>query len=174
MNNIPKSYFDIEFRRAVVKQLDVAQHEVFIVTGEFSAFYKFMELQWAVKRAVERGVKFSIYFNDLPPGVARKLIRWGCMLYKGKRKEMDHFMLVDGNCSITSEHHTRGAVGERHGAVIKRGTAVFRKRFETLAKEADVLTQKTISGPDPLKEYLSKPVDAGRPISTDNLDGELI
>jgi len=155
MVRIAKSELDINFRRVVAARLASAKKEVIIVTGEFSAFTMYLELQMAVRNAVARGVKFSIYSNGLPPGATRKLLRWGCTLYTGKAIAPDHFMLVDGREAIISRKHPPSSVGHRHGLVTRRRPGHFRARYRSLAGHGKRI--RTERRPDPMRAFLDGP-----------------
>jgi len=171
MKRFGTSYLDIQFRRIVAAELATAKKEVLVVTGEFSAFSNYLELQWAVQEAAKRGVKFRIYSNSFKPGIARKLKSWGCKLYTGSTRMQDHFMIVDGKEAVISRSHRPHSVGERHGEITKKG---IRKRivlFRNLVRTGKSVTR--IIGPDALDEWLAQPAWTDVPVDTSHLDGEL-
>ena len=159
MKRFRRSNLDFEFRRIVAAGLSTARKQVLVVTGEFSAFSNYIDLQWAVREAAMRGVDFRIYSNSFLPGIARKLMRWGCKLYTGDQRVDDHFMVVDGEYVVVSKAHPPGTVGERHGLVTRRGASRYALIFRRLVSKSRRITR--VAGPDPLEEWLSNPVDLG-------------
>ncbi len=150
-----KTPFDMQFRKLVAQKLSTARKEVVIVTGEFSAFTMYLELQMAVRNAVMRGVKFSIYANGLPPGATRKLLRWGCTLHTGPAIAPDHFMLVDDREAIISRKHPPSSVGHRHGLATRRRPGHFRAQYRALAGQGKRVTAER--RPDPMRAFLDGP-----------------
>ena len=159
MKRFGKSHLDVLFRQVVAAELASAKKEVVVVTGEFSAFSNYIELQWAVRDAVMRGVSFRIYANSFEPGIARKLIKWGCKLYTGDRRARNHFMVVDQKTVTVSKEHPSGSCGDRHGMVSKTGVPKYIGIFRDLVHNSEPV--KKIQGPNPLLEWLSRPVDLG-------------
>jgi len=171
MVRIAKSELDIDFRRIVAARLASARNEVLVVTGEFSAFSNYIELQWAVRDAAMRGVRFRIYSNSFLPGVARKLMRWGCRLYTGARRADDHFMVVDGSEVVVSEPHPPGSCGDRRGLVTGKGIAGYEAIFRNLARTGRRV--RRVSGPDPLETWLANHAWTDTPVETSRMDGDL-
>jgi hypothetical protein len=159
MKRFGKSHLDVLFRQVVAAELASAKKEVMVVTGEFSAFSNYIELQWAVRDAVMRGVSFKIYANSFEPGIARKLIQWGCKLYIGDRRARNHFMVVDKRTVTVSKEHPSGSCGDRHGMTSKIGVSKYMGIFQELIHNGKPV--KKASGPNPLLEWLSHPVDLG-------------
>jgi hypothetical protein len=150
-----KTPVDMQFRKLVAEKLSAARKEVVIVTGEFSAFTMYIELQMAVRNAIKRGVRFSIYANGLPPGTTRKLLRWGCTLHTGPAVAPDHFMLVDDSEAIISRKHPPSSVGHRHGLVTRRRPGHFRSIYRALASQGKrVMAERR---PDPMRAFLDGP-----------------
>jgi len=171
MKRFGTSYLDIQFRRIVAAELATAKKEVIVVTGEFSAFSNYLELQWAVQEAAKRGVKFRIYSNSFRPGIARKLKSWGCKLYTGSSRVQDHFMIVDGKEAVISRSHRPHSVGERHGEITRRDVQKRIKLFNDLVRNGKPVTR--IIGPDALDEWLARPAWTDVPVDTTHMDGEL-
>ena len=155
MKRFSRSPLDLSFRELVAEKLRSAKRKVDVVTGEFSAFSNYLELQWAVREAALRGVKFRIYANSLKPGITRKLLDWGCNVYTGLKRSDNHFMIVDGREAVISEKHTPDSIGERHGMVTKREIARFTKSFQNLVRAGKRV--KTVRAPDPLIAFISGP-----------------
>jgi hypothetical protein len=156
MQRFSHSGADMEFRRVVRQRLDSARRSVRVVTGEFSAFSNYLELQWAVERAINRGVKFRVYAHSLDPGIARKLMNWGAELYLGKDCGGDHFMIVDGHDVVVSEKHAPSSIGERHG-YLTSDARPFQNSFNTLIRRGRRL--RRVAGEDPLQALLHRPIE---------------
>jgi hypothetical protein len=148
----------MEFRRIVRQRLDSAKRSIKVITGEFSAFSNYLELQWAVERAINRGVKFRVYAHSLEPGIARKLMRWGAELYLGSDCGGDHFMIVDGNEVVVSEKHAPSSIGDRHG-YITSDTRRFHKSFNSILRKGRRL--RKVAGEDPFHALLHRPIEIG-------------
>jgi phosphatidylserine/phosphatidylglycerophosphate/cardiolipin synthase-like enzyme len=171
MVRIGKSPLDMEFRRVVAARLASARKEVLVVTGEFSAFSNYIELQLAVRDAAMRGVRFEIYSNTFLPGVARKLKRWGCVLYTGAARSNDHFMVVDGADAVVSQAHPPGSCGDRRGFTTRKGAPGYRALFRRLTRSGRRIQR--VRGPDPLDGWLSTPAWTEAPVDTSRMDGDL-
>jgi len=156
MKRFGKSHLDIEFRRIVAAELASAKKEVMVVTGEFSAFTNYMDLQSAVHETAMRGVKFRIYSNSFLPGIARKLRRWGGELYTGAERVRDHFMIIDGNEVVVSKAHPAGSSGDRYGFITRRGVSNYIATFRDLTGKGRLI--RRVTGPDPLDVWLANPI----------------
>jgi hypothetical protein len=150
-----RTMLDLTFRRTVASAITAAKREILVVTGEFSAFSSYIELQWAVKAALERGVRVKVYANRLPPGTAAKLLRWGCTVHIGRERARDHFMLIDGEKAVVSRRHPPARSGSRHGYATTEDLGQMRLRYRELALSGTRLRSET--RPDPMDAFLAAP-----------------
>jgi hypothetical protein len=103
---------DREFRKYVVKLFDSAEYEVNIVTGEGAA-YGWEDIKEAQKRAMNRGVVYKIYGDNLR--YKDDWLSYGCVLYEGEEESDAHYCVVDGKTIMISDPHPRGELGNRKG-----------------------------------------------------------
>jgi hypothetical protein len=148
---------DSEFRKYVIDLFEKAKKSIVIITGEGAAF-GYQDVRWALKDALDRGVKCSVYATD--PLYASKWLSYGVALYKGKEKVEDHFLVVDGVSYIHSFPHERKKIGVREGEVHyadASGAKKIARRFDSLVKGANRVKEAE----DPLDRILKNPRDFG-------------
>jgi hypothetical protein len=148
---------DENFRKHVIELFRNAKKSITIITGEGSAF-GYQDVRWALKEALDRGVKCRVYAND--PLYASKWLSYGCKLYQGKEKIGDHFLVIDDQSFIHSFLHERKKIGVREGEVHYMDASNAKKilkRFDSLVKHSKRLTEAE----DPLDRALKNPRDFG-------------
>ena len=160
--DIRKTDFDEDFRRKVRALLDSAKREVVIITGEGSSF-GFLDLRSATERAIERGVRVSVYTTNPVPEFLNKSLMLGCKVYQGKETARDHFFVVDGRDWVASKEHPPKLAGERYGRVHlndRKGAKEILSDFSQLIEKAKRV--KTLSwDSDPLVWAIKHPESWG-------------
>jgi phosphatidylserine/phosphatidylglycerophosphate/cardiolipin synthase-like enzyme len=157
---------DEDFRKHVIELFRNATKSITIITGEGSAF-GYQDIRWALKEALDRGVKCRVYGND--PLYVSKWLSYGCKLYQGTEKAGDHFLVVDDHSFIHSFLHERKKIGVRVGEVHYLDAFNAKKiikRFDLLVKHSKKLT----FAEDPLVCVLKNPRDLGAVTKSSEID----
>jgi len=157
---------DSEFRKYVIGLFEKAKKSILIITGEGAAF-GYQDVRWALKDALDRGVKCSVYATD--PLYASKWLSYGVALYKGKEKVDDHFLVVDGVSYIHSFPHERKKIGVREGEVHygdASGAGGIVKKFKSLVRKAERVTEAE----DPFDRIMKHPRDLGVETQSSDID----
>jgi len=165
LKKINPSPTDELFRKHVKQLIDSAQKEILVIAGELGS-YRFPDLKWAMRRALERGVKIRIYASHPNQTIINGLLARGCEIHLGKEIK-DHYLMVDAKSFIHSKPHPP-ILGVREGEAYINEPEKTRKtidKFKKLISKAK--PKETIHwNKDPLWEALQNPPDWG--VQTDS------
>ena len=173
IKKIKPSPTDEIFRKNVKELIDSAQKEILVIAGELGS-YKFPDLKWAMKRALERGVKIRIYASRPNQEIINGLLARGCQIYVGKEIK-DHYLIVDAKSWVHSKPHPP-ILGVREGKAHMNEPQKAKKlvaQFNQLISKAK--PKKTTQwNQDPLWNALQNPPDWGVPTDSSKLEEELL
>ena len=173
IKKIKPSPTDEIFRKNVKELIDSAQKEILVIAGELGS-YKFPDLKWAMKRALERGVKIRIYASRPNQEIINGLLARGCQIYVGKEIK-DHYLIVDAKSWVHSKPHPPilGArEGEAHLNEPQRAKKLVTQFNKLISKAKPKKT--TQWNQDPLWNALQNPPDWGVPTDSSKLEEELL
>jgi hypothetical protein len=164
---IEPSPTDDVFRKYVRELIDLANREILVIAGELGS-YRFPDLRWAFRRAINRGVRIRIYASNPPQEIINGLLAHGCEIYVGKEVKR-HYLIVDSKSWVYSSPHPRGVLGVRCGKAHINEPENAKKKvnhFNRLVSKAKKI--KTVKwDEDPLWTALKNPPDWG--VETDSL-----
>lgn len=171
VKRIGPSPTDELFRKQVRKLIDSAQKEILVIAGELGS-YRFPDLKWAMKRALERGVKIRIYASHPNQAAINGLVTRGCQIYIGK-KIQNHYLITDAKSWVHSKPHPP-ILGVRQGEAHINEPQKAKKlvsEFNRLTSKAQ--RNKTVEwAQDPLWKALENPPDWGVETNSSKLEEE--
>jgi phosphatidylserine/phosphatidylglycerophosphate/cardiolipin synthase-like enzyme len=172
LKKISPSPTDENFRKHVKELIDSAQKEILVIAGELGS-YRFPDLKWAMKRALQRGVKIRIYASRPNQTIINGLLARGCQIYVGEEIK-DHYLIVDAKSWVHSKPHPP-ILGVRKGETNVNEPQKAKKlvtQFNQLISKAK--PKKTTQwNQDPLWNALQNPPDWGIKTDSSRLEEEL-
>lgn len=175
MPKYDKSFLDWEYRRIFKTLLNSAKKEIIIITDEFYAYEKFLDMQMALYEAIDKGVHIKMLMKKLSEHIKNKLIYMGCEVYlTPDAKLKNHCMVVDDDISMIWFTPKRNCIGNKTGEYHMNSTAIannIKHEFKELTRNTK--KEKFDKELDPLKEFISNPIDLGYETDSSQIDGEL-
>ena len=173
LKKIRPSPTDEIFRKHVKELIDSAQKEILVIAGELGS-YRFPDLKWAMRRALNRGVKIRIYATHPTQAVVNGLVGRGCEIFVGE-KIKDHYLIVDNKSWVRSKPHPP-ILGVREGEAHINESQKANKlvaQFNHLISKAKA-KKTTQWNQDPLWDALQNPPDWGVETDSSRLEEELL
>jgi sugar-specific transcriptional regulator TrmB len=149
---------DEEFRQVMCKLIDGAEKEILVVTGEAGAFKHYEDLKWAIRRAVQRGLKVKVYARTPEQSTVNKMITYGCEVYLGDAVPKDHYTVIDRKVYIESLEHEPHKTGVRNGSAYYDPVKAREKAREFAHYVSKAKKAKIDMTADPLLKMLREPL----------------
>jgi len=161
---------DEEFRRIMRDLIDKSEGEIIVVTGEGGAFRYYQELRWAIKRAIERGVKVKVYAKSPEQAMVNKLVDYGAEVYLGNEVPKDHYTVLDKKIVVESLEHEPDKTGVRKGLIHSKPRKVKEKVSEFNGYIKNAVKAKIDRSADPLLKVLKKPLQLSFETDSGHID----
>ena len=161
---------DEEFRRIMRDLIDKSEKGILVVTGEGGAFKYYQELRWAIKRAIERGVKVRVYAGAPEQATVNKLIDYGAEVYLGGTVPKDHYTVLDNRIVVESLEHEPRKRGVRRGLIHSNPKTAREKASEFNGYIKNAVKAKTDRRADPLLKVLKSPLRLSFKTNSEHID----
>jgi sugar-specific transcriptional regulator TrmB len=149
---------DEEFRHLMHGLIDEAEKEILVVTGEAGAFKHYEDLKWAIRRAVQRGLKVKVYARTPEQSTINKMLSYGCEVYLGDVVPKDHYTVIDRKIYIESLEHEPRKTGVRKGSAYSDPVKAKEKAREFSQYISKARKAKIDKTGDPLLKMLREPM----------------